>query len=76
MKDLEGLKYPEQIAFLKEEHGFSQAYANALVCIAVARNHPSDSTQWTDFLRMKTMTKRRPLRKSSKLFKQSTQKVN
>ena len=31
MKDLEGRKYPEQIAFLKEEHGFSQAHANALV---------------------------------------------
>ena len=24
-------KYPDQIAFLKEEHGFSQAHANALV---------------------------------------------
>jgi uncharacterized protein YdhG (YjbR/CyaY superfamily) len=24
-------KYPEQVAFLKEEHGFSQAHANALV---------------------------------------------
>ena len=31
MKDLEGAKYPEQIAFLRENHGFSQAHANALV---------------------------------------------
>jgi uncharacterized protein len=31
MKDLDDLKYPEQVAFLKEEHGFSQAHANALV---------------------------------------------
>lgn len=31
MKDLEGQKYPEQVRFLKEEHGFSQAHANALV---------------------------------------------
>ena len=31
MKDLDGKKYPEQIAYLKEEHGFSQAHANALV---------------------------------------------
>lgn len=31
MKDLEGQKYPEQVAYLKEEHGFSQAHANALV---------------------------------------------
>ena len=31
MKDLGDAKYPEQIAYLKEEHGFSQAHANALV---------------------------------------------
>ena len=31
MKDLEATKYPEQIAFLRENHGFSQAHANALV---------------------------------------------
>jgi uncharacterized protein YdhG (YjbR/CyaY superfamily) len=31
VKGLGDAKYPEQIAFLKEEHGFSQAHANALV---------------------------------------------
>ena len=31
MKSLEGLKYAEQIAYLRENHGFSQAHANALV---------------------------------------------
>ena len=31
LKELETTKYPEQIAFLKENHGFSQAHANALV---------------------------------------------
>jgi uncharacterized protein YdhG (YjbR/CyaY superfamily) len=31
MKQLEGQKYPEQVAYLKENHGFSQAHANALV---------------------------------------------
>ena len=31
MKDLEAAKYPEQIAYLRENHGFSQAHANALV---------------------------------------------
>jgi uncharacterized protein YdhG (YjbR/CyaY superfamily) len=31
MKDMADLRYPQQIAFLKEEHGFSQAHANALV---------------------------------------------
>jgi hypothetical protein len=31
MAKLESKKYPEQIAFLKENFGFSQAHANALV---------------------------------------------
>ena len=31
MAKLEGRKYPEQIAHLKENYGFSQAHANALV---------------------------------------------
>ena len=31
MKNLEGKKYPEQIAHLRENYGFSQAHANALV---------------------------------------------
>ena len=31
MEGLAGQRYPEQIAFLRENHGFSQAHANALV---------------------------------------------
>ena len=31
MKELDGKKYPEQIAHLRENYGFSQAHANALV---------------------------------------------
>ena len=31
LKELETSKYPEQIAYLKENYGFSQAHANALV---------------------------------------------
>jgi len=31
LKDLESTKYPEQIAYLRENYGFSQAHANALV---------------------------------------------
>ena len=31
MKELEGQKYPEQVSFLRENYGFSQAHANALV---------------------------------------------
>lgn len=31
MADISGRKYPEQIAFLRENHAFSQVHANALV---------------------------------------------
>lgn len=31
MKELSGQKYPEQVAYLRENYGFSQAHANALV---------------------------------------------
>jgi uncharacterized protein YdhG (YjbR/CyaY superfamily) len=31
MAEIKDLKYPEQIAYLRENHGFSQAHANALV---------------------------------------------
>lgn len=31
MKKVAGKRYPEQMAFLQEEHGFSRAHANALV---------------------------------------------
>ena len=31
VQEISGQKYPEQIAYLRENHGFSQAHANALV---------------------------------------------
>ena len=31
LKDLDAYKYPAQIAYLRQEHGFSQAHANAVV---------------------------------------------
>ena len=48
MKKLDGKKYPEQIAHLRENYGFSQAHANALVMYsrgsksAQRFNNPSD----------------------------------
>jgi len=45
LKDLKTDKYQEQIAFLRENHGFSQAHANALVMWTQAQvdRHKSDS---------------------------------
>lgn len=39
LKELGDAKYPEQIAFLRENHAFSQAHANALVMYV--RNSPT-----------------------------------
>jgi uncharacterized protein YdhG (YjbR/CyaY superfamily) len=39
LAELRDAKYPEQIAYLRENHGFSQAHANALVMFA--RNSPT-----------------------------------
>ena len=34
VRDMDGAKYAEQVAFLRENHGFSQAHANAVVMYA------------------------------------------
>ncbi len=39
LRELGEAKYPEQIAYLRENHGFSQAHANALVMYT--RDSPS-----------------------------------
>ncbi len=61
MQDLEGQKYPEQIAYLRENHGFSQAHANALVMysrgsVSARRfNTPAEFYKTIDAKQAKTM---------------------
>jgi uncharacterized protein len=40
MKDLQGLKYADQVSYLKENFGFSQAHANALVMYSRGSKSP------------------------------------
>lgn len=60
LKDLEGEKYPEQIAYLRENYGFSQAHANALVMYsrgsksAKRFNTPADFYKTLDAKQAKT----------------------
>lgn len=44
-------KYAEQIAFLKEEHGFSQAHANALVMYCKGSTNTRRFNSLTDYLK-------------------------
>ena len=57
-----GRKYPEQIAFLKENHGFSQSHANALVMYSrgSASAHRVDSVD--EYLEPFDDTKRKTVR--------------
>jgi uncharacterized protein YdhG (YjbR/CyaY superfamily) len=49
MAKLEGKKYPEQIAHLKENYGFSQAHANALVMYSRGSESSKRFTTPTEF---------------------------
>jgi uncharacterized protein YdhG (YjbR/CyaY superfamily) len=63
MKKLEGKKYPEQIAHLKENYGFSQAHANALVMFSRGSTStkkfekPADYYKTIDPVQVKTIKK-------------------
>lgn len=54
MAKLEGKKYPEQIAHLRENYGFSQAHANALVMYSRGSQSAQRFNSLTDYY--KTIT--------------------
>ena len=51
MAELDGKKYPEQIAHLRENYGFSQAHANALVMYSRGSASSKKFTTPTQFYR-------------------------
>ena len=69
MKDLEGLKYPEQVAYLKEEHGFSQAHANALVMYSRGSVSSKRFDTLADFLKNEDAEKQKTIKKIFKVIK-------
>ena len=54
MAKLEGKKYPEQIAHLKENYGFSQTHANALVMFSRGSESSQRFSTPTEFYRSVT----------------------
>ena len=68
MKDLEGQKYPEQVAFLKEEHGFSQAHANALVMYCRGSVSSKRFDTLADFLKNENADKQKTIKKIFKVI--------
>ena len=70
MKDLEGMKYPEQIAFLKEEHGFSQAHANALVMYSRGSKSSKRFDTMAGFLKDEDPIKQKTIKKIFKVIQE------
>ena len=70
MKDLEGLKYPEQVAYLKEEHGFSQAHANALVMYSRGSTSSKRFDTLADFLKNEDAVKQKTIKKIFKVIQE------
>lgn len=62
MKDIKDWKYPEQIAYLKEEHGFSQAHANALVMYSRGSKSSKRFSTMDDFLKNEDATKKKTVK--------------
>lgn len=63
MKEIADRKYPEQIAFLKEEHGFSQAHANALVMYSRGSKSSKRFDDFAGFLTKQDEVKQKTIKK-------------
>lgn len=63
MKEIADRKYPEQIAFLREEHGFSQAHANALVMYSRGSKSAKRFDDFAGFLKKHDLVKQKTVKK-------------
>lgn len=62
MKDISDWKYPEQIAYLREEHGFSQSHANALVMYSRGSKSSKRFGTIEDFLKNEDSQKKKTVK--------------
>ena len=69
MKLIKDLKYPEQIAYLRENHGFSQAHANALVLFSRGNTTSKRFSTLEDFLAPLDATKQKTIKTIFKALK-------
>ena len=68
MKEIEGAKYPEQIAYLRENYGFSQAHANALVMYTRGSTSSSRFASYEEFLASVDAEKAKTIKKIFKVI--------
>jgi uncharacterized protein YdhG (YjbR/CyaY superfamily) len=75
MKDLADRKYPEQIAYLREEHGFSQAHANALVMYSRGSKSSKRFDSFESFLEKHDGVKQKTVKKIFKVIRNKYPKL-
>lgn len=63
MKEIKNLKYAEQIAYLRENHGFSQVHANALVLYSRGNTTSRRFNTFADYLKVQDPVKRKTLKR-------------
>jgi uncharacterized protein YdhG (YjbR/CyaY superfamily) len=63
MAKISNLKYPEQITYLKENHGFSQTHANALVMFSRGSKSSRRHDNLASYLESADATKQKTVRK-------------
>lgn len=69
MAEIADRKYPEQIAFLRENHGFSQAHANALVMYSRGSTSTKKYATVKDYLALHDATKQKTVKAIFKAIK-------
>ena len=75
MKEIADRKYPEQVAYLKEEHGFSQAHANALVMYSRGSKSSKRFDDFAGFLKKHDAVKQKTVRKIFQVIKKKYPKL-
>ncbi len=68
MKNLKEYKYPEAIAYLKENYGFSQAHANALVMYSRGSKSSKKFSNLEQYLKEYDATKKKTVKAILKTF--------
>lgn len=75
MKLIKDLKYPEQIAYLRENHGFSQAHANALVLYSKGNTTSRRFNTFDDYLQVHDEVKQKTVKAIFKAIKSKYPKM-
>ena len=75
MKEIVDRKYPEQIAYLKEEHGFSQVHANALVMYCRGSKSSKRFEDLAGYLKNQDAVKSKTIRKIFRVIQKKYPKL-